>query len=137
MEEDKKKKEEPKVKKIDFSKLKPEELPTKEITVPFESGEQVVTIHPLNGRGRNAWYGNPKHSRDNVAFEDRAIMLALIYGADLEEDEADFLVKSDYRAARFIGNEIWRFTGSYDKDKELEAKEAEKNSGTAETDTAN
>lgn len=125
------------IKRIDFSKLKPEELPSKVISVHFETGDQELTIHPLNGRGRIAWIGNPKHTQDHVVFEERAVMLALLYGCDMTEEEADLLMTADYKAARFIGNQVWIYTNEYDKSKKAEAEEAEKNSDTAETVTEN
>ncbi len=122
-----------KIKRLDLSKITPEELPTKDVEITLKDGtKQTVTIHPLTGRGRIAWGGNPRHSYDSVQFQEHAMAAALVYGADLSEDEALRFMNDDYVAARNLGTAIWILHTDFLQVQQNERENAEKNSQTAE-----
>lgn len=138
----------PKLAPLDLSKLAPRELPVEpfavrlkgDVTVDEKTGEktqnvQTIPIHPLSGAGLIAWGHNPKNDPDGVTFEERACLTALIYGADIPEEQAKLLMEYDRESATAISQAVWIATSRFQKAQKAEEEEAEKNSGTAETST--
>jgi len=133
---------------LDLSKLAPCELPVEpfavrlkgDVAVNKKTGEktqnvQTIPIHPLSGAGLIAWGNNPKNDPDGVTFEERACLTALIYGADMPEDQAKILMEYDRESATAISQAVWVATGKFQKAQKEETEEAEKNSGAAEANT--
>lgn len=138
----------PKLAPLDLSKLAPRELPVEpfavrlkgDVTVNEKTGEktqnvQTIPIHPLSGAGLIAWGNNPKNDPDGVTFEERACLTALIYGADMTEEQAKLLMEYDRESAIAISTAVWRATSKFRKAQKAEEETAEKNSGTAEMST--
>ena len=138
----------PKTKPLDLSKLAPRELPVEsfavrlkgDVTVDEKTGEktqnvQHIPIHPLSGAGLISWGNNPKNDPDGVTFEERACLTALIYGADIPEEQAKLLMEYDRESASAISQAVWIATSRFRKAESAEAENAEKNSQTAETNT--
>lgn len=138
-----------KVAPLDLSKLSPRELPVEVIDVKLKGDFNVdekngkktqnvqhIQIHPLSGAGLIAWGNNPKNDPEGVTFEERACLTALIYGADIPEDHAKLLMEYDRESATAISQAVWVATSKFQKAQKQEAEEAEKNSVTAEENTA-
>ena len=138
----------PKLAQLDLSKLAPCELPVEpfavrlkgDVTVDEKTGKkiqnvQTIPIHPLSGAGLIAWGNNPKNDPDSVTFEERACLTALIYGADIPEEQAKLLIEYDRDSAIAISQAVWVATTKFQKAKKKETEEAEKNSETAEANT--
>lgn len=124
---------------LDLSKLSPIELPNEiievkirgDFTVDEKTGVktqhvQFIQIHPLSGAGLIAWSNNPKNSPESVTFEARACLTALIYGADIPEDQAQLLMEYDRESAMAISQAIWVATSNFRKAQKKEAEQAEK-----------
>lgn len=134
---------------LDLSKLAPVELPVETLEIKLkgdvtidESGNKIqrvqrISIHPLCGRGVIAWGNNAKNNPNDVTFEERACLTALIYGADISEEDAIRLMDCDRTTANAISLAVWVATTRFYKAKREEAETAEKNSGTAGTNTGN
>ena len=133
---------------LDLSRLAPLELPVEpfavrlkgDVTVDEKSGEkkqniQTIPIHPISGSGMIAWSGNPKNDPDGVTFEERACLTALIYGADMPEEQAKLLMEYDRESAVAISQAVWVATSRFQRAQKAEQEEAEKNSVTAEANT--
>ena len=138
----------PKLAPLDLSKLAPRELPVEpfavrlkgDVTIDEKTGEktqnvQNIPIHPLSGAGLIAWGNNPKNDPDGVTFEERACLTALIYGADMPEEQAKLLMEYDRESATAISQAVWVATAKFQKAQKAEAEDAEKNSQTAEVNT--
>lgn len=138
----------PKLAPLDLSKLAPLELPVEpfavrlkgDVSIDEKTGEktqnvQTIPIHPISGSGLIAWGNNPKNAPSGVTFEERACLTALIYGADIPEEQAKLLMDYDRDSALAISNAVWVATAKFQKAQKAEAEEAEKNSGTAEANT--
>lgn len=138
----------PKPAPLDLSKLAPRELPvepfavrlkgdvsTDETTGEKKQNVQTIPIHPISGAGLIAWGGNPKNDPDGVTFEERACLTALIYGADIPEEQAKLLMEYDRESATAISQAVWLATARFQKAQKEEAEEAEKNSPTAGANT--
>lgn len=130
---------------IDLSRLKPVELPTKEIEIQLkddfkvnpETGEitpniQKITVHALSGSGVIAWNGNPKNVQESVEYEARACLTALVFGADIPEGQAKLLLDYDRETAQKIAIHVWKITGEFYSATKAESETAEKNSETAD-----
>lgn len=139
----------PKPEGLDLSKLAPCELPVEtfavrlkgDVRIDEKTGEKIqnvqnIAIHPLSGSGLIAWGNNPKNDPDGVTFEERACLTALIYGADLTEEAAKLLMDSDRASATAISQAVWVATAKFNRKQKQESEEAEKNSETAEMNTA-
>lgn len=134
---------------IDLSKLAPVELPVETLEIKLkgdvttdDSGNEIqnvqrIKIHPLSGRGMIAWTNHQKNNPDDVTYEERACLTALIYGADIREEDAIRLMDSDRKTANAISLAVWIATTRFYKTKHEEAETAEKNSATAGTNTGN
>lgn len=100
-------------KKIDLSFLKHKELPTKEITVEIDGKEQTFDIKPINGRGLTSL---GLITEDDVDRSSKMCLLALIYGLDLKQNEAELFMNNDIVAADTIAAQIIEFTGEYQQE---------------------
>ena len=136
------------MKTLDLSRLKPVELPTETLEIQLkddfnvnpETGEktpniQKIEVHAISGEGMIAWGQNGLNTLENVQFEARACLTALIYGADMPEDQARLLMNYDRESALKIQSAIWILTSKFYAAKNKEAETAEKNSGTADVNT--
>lgn len=129
---------------IDLSKLKPIELPTREIEIQIkgdytvnEAGEKIpniqkITVHAISGEGMIAWRNNDLNDPRSVEFEARACITALVYGADIPEEKARLLVNYDRETANKLNVAIWILTAEFLNAEKAEAETAEKNSEAAE-----
>ena len=129
---------------IDLSKLKPIELPTREIEIQIkddytvnESGDKIpniqkITVHAMSGEGMIAWRNSDRSDPRSVEFEARACITALVYGADIPEDKARLLVNYDRETANKINVAVWLLTAEFYSAEKAEAETAEKNSEAAE-----
>ena len=124
---------------INLFALKRCTLPQREIDVSIGGDHQKVVIHPLNGAGKIAVAELAQHLEPgNLSFSPTIIKLALMYGANLSEPDADLLIDSDPEAAIQIGNAVWLLNGEYDETRAREKELAEKNSEpVAEATTGN
>ncbi len=130
---------------LDLSRLKPIELPTREIEIQLkddfkvnaETGErtpniQKITVHAISGEGVIAWTGNPKNVKESVEYEARGCLTALVYGADIPEEQAKLLLNYDRETAQKIALHVWQITGEFYSATNAESETAEKNSETAD-----
>lgn len=100
------------MKKIDLSFLKHKELPTKEVKVEV-NGEQVeVTIKPINGRGLTSL---SLISDNDLDKSSKLCLLALMYGLDIDQDQAELFMNQDIIGADSLAAEILSFTEEYQK----------------------
>ena len=133
---------------LDLSRLKPVELPVETLEIQLkddfnvnpETGEktpniQKLDIHALSGEGMIAWGQNGMNNLENVQFEARTCLTALIYGADMPEEEARLLMNYDRATAVKINTAVWILTSKFYAAKNKEAETAEKNSETADVNT--
>ena len=138
----------PRITTLDLSKLAPCELPEEnfdvrlkgDVTVDEKTGEkiqnvQTIKIHPISGAGMIAWGANAKNDPNEVEFEARACLTALIYGADIPKEDAERLMEYDRDSALAISNAVWVATAKFRREQNAETETAEKNSPTAETNT--
>lgn len=100
-------------KKIDLSFLKHKELPTKEITVLINGSEQSFDIKPINGRGLTSL---GLISEDDIDRSAKMCLIALMYGLDLKQNEAELFINNDIVAADTIAAAIIEFTGEYSQE---------------------
>ena len=113
--------------KIDFSKIKAKELPTKEEEINVLGTIHKVTIKPLTGVARmEYWALNHQDEADERTR--KRILLALINGADLSETEVWQLISLDWEAALDLSGRIHAFTAEFEADLDKLKAEAEKNS---------
>lgn len=130
---------------LDLSRLKPVELPTQEIeiqlkddfTIDPNTGEkkpniQKITVHAISGEGMLAWGVNAKNNPESVQYEARACLTALVYGADMTEEQARTLLNNDRKSANKISLAVWVLTSDFYSAKKAEKDEAEKNFVTAD-----
>ena len=132
---------------LDLSGLKPVELPKKEIEIQLkddftvnEAGEKIpnvqkITVHAMSGAGLIAWGNSDRSNPESVKYEERACRTALVYGADLTEEQAQTLMNFDRHSANKISFAVWRLTADFHSAKNEEAKTAEKNLTTADVNT--
>ena len=109
-----------KMSKIDLSFLKHKELPTKEITVEINGKEQTFDINPINGRGLTSLGLIQEEDVDRSA---KMCLIALMYGLNLKQSEAEDFMNTDILAADTIASKIIEYTGEYSQ-KLIEAKTA-------------
>jgi len=133
---------------LDLSRLKPVELPAKELEIQLkddfttdpDTGEQKpnvqkITVHAISGEGLIAWGNNSKNNPESVQYEARACLTALVYGADMPEEQARMLLNYDRESANKISLAVWILTSDFYSAKKTEREAAEKNSGTADVNT--
>lgn len=112
--------------KIDFSKIKAKELPTKEEEINVLGTLHKVTIKPLTGLARmEYWALNHQDEADERTR--KRILLALVNGADFSETEVWQLVTLDWEAALDLSGKIHAFTAEFEADLDKLKAEAEKN----------
>ena len=133
---------------LDLSRLKPVELPKQELEIQLkddfnvnpETGEktpniQKIEVHAISGEGVIAWSGNHYNHIEAVQFEAMACLTALIYGADIPEEQARLLMNYDRENANKISIAVWILTNDFYSAKKEEKEKAEKNSETAGMNT--
>lgn len=99
--------------KINLSFLKHKDLPTKEITVEINGKNQSFDIKPINGRGLTSL---GLITEDDVDRSAKMCLLALMYGLDLKQNEAELFMNNDIVAADTIAAAIIEFTGDYQQE---------------------
>lgn len=114
-------------KKIDLSFLKHKETPTKEITVEVNGQEQTFDIKPINGRGLTSL---GLIQEDDVDRSAKMCLLALIYGLDIKQNEAELFINNDIVAADTIAAKVIEFTGELQEELEKARSYAKKNTKT-------
>ena len=113
--------------KIDFSKIKAKELPTREEEINVLGTIHKVTIKPLTGVARmEYWALNHQDEADERTR--KRILLALVNGADFSETEVWQLISLDWEAALDLSGRIHAFTAEFEADLDKLKAEAEKNS---------
>ena len=96
--------------KIDLAHLKHRELPTKEIKVEINGEEQNITIKPINGRGFTSFGLIAENDVDSAS---KRCLIALMYGLDITQDEAELFMINETFAADMLAAEIINFTRDY------------------------
>lgn len=96
--------------KINLSHLKHRELPTKEIEVEINGEIQKVTIKPINGRGLTSL---GLISDEDVDKNSKMCLLALTYGLDIKQYEAELFMNNETVAADALAAEILKLTSEY------------------------
>lgn len=109
---------------INLSKLKHKELPTKEIEMTIGGEVQKITIKAINGRGITAL--GTLESND-LTKNTKLCLLALIYGLDLSQEDAELLMDADTLAADMLAAEIISFTQEHSSIINEAKKEIKKN----------
>lgn len=113
------------MKKINLSFLKHKELPTKDITITINGVEEVVTIRPINGRGLTSL---GLFTDDDVDKNSKMCLIALIYGLQISQEDAEMFMNNDTFTADSIAAEILKFTSEYQTELNNAKKEIKKNS---------
>lgn len=108
--------------KIDLSKLKINDLPTKDVEIVLSGKKQTVSIKPLSGKAQLSIATTLK--TDNQLQQ---ISLALVDGADMTEKEASLLIEGDWGCALQLASEIYIYTSEYAKVQSEASEQAEKN----------
>lgn len=112
-------------KKIDLGFLKHKEVPTREITVEINGKDQTFDIKPINGRGITSL---GLITEDDVDRSAKMCLIALMYGLDLKQSEAEMFINQDVVAADTIAAKILEFTGELQQELEKAKSYAKKNS---------
>ena len=110
--------------KIDLAHLKHRELPTKEVKVEINGEEQSITIKPINGRGFTSF---GLISEDDVDAASKRCLIALMYGLQLTQDEAELFMINETFAADMLAAEIINFTRDYQIELSKANEEVKKN----------
>lgn len=110
--------------KIDLAHLKHRELPTKEIKVEINGEEQSITIKPINGRGFTSFGLIAENDVDSAS---KRCILALMYGLDITQDEAELFMINETLAADMLAAEIINFTKDYQLELSKANEEVKKN----------
>lgn len=100
-------------KKIDLSILKHKELPTKEITITINGKSQTFDIKPVSGRGLTSLGLIQEEDVDRTA---KMCLIALMYGLELKQSEAELLINNDLIAADTIAAQVLEFTSEYNNE---------------------
>lgn len=111
--------------KINLSKLKHKELPTKEIEIKICDELQKITIKPINGRGITS-LGTLE--ANDLTKNTKLCLLALIYGLGITQEEAELLMDADTLAADVLAAEIIAFTQEHSEIIKEAKEEIKKNS---------
>lgn len=98
------------MKKIDLSFLKHKELPTKTITVKIADKEQEFDIKPVTGRGLTSL---GLISEDDLDRNSKMCLLALMYGLNIKQEDAEAFMNEELIAADTIAAEVLQFTTDY------------------------
>lgn len=113
--------------KINLSHLKHKELPTKDVDIEINGEIQTVTIKPINGRGLTSL---GLISDDDIDKNSKMCLLALTYGLDIKQDEAELFMNSDTLTADTLAAEIMKLTGEYTAEMSKAKTEVKKSSKT-------
>lgn len=101
------------MKKIDLSKLKHKELPTKDIEIQLSEEKQLITIKPITGRGLTD-LGLLKDS--SLDRNSKMCLLALMYGLGISQEDAEMFMDADVICADSLAAEIINFTHEYNNE---------------------
>jgi hypothetical protein len=112
------------MKKLDLSILKHRELPTKRIKIELEQETQEVDIRPISGRGITSLGLIPEDDLDKAA---KMCLIALMYGLNLSQEEAETFINHDTVAADTAAAEILAFTKEYNEEVGAAKSEIKKN----------
>lgn len=118
------------MKKIDLSFLKHKELPTKDITIEINGESQTITIKPINGRGITS-LGLTTES--DVDRSSKMCLLALMYGLEISQNEAEMFMNAETVAADAIAAEVLKLTSEYQMELVNAKREIKKNTKTRAT----
>lgn len=122
--------EENKAKRLDLSKLKVLELPHEDVEVEIAGEKQLVTVHALGGRGQSALDGLALN-RGSVTNSEKLDVIALVYGADLSEKDAENFIECEYSAASIVIAKVFDLTHTLIQNIKNESEEAKKKSDQA------
>ena len=111
-------------KKINLSFLKHKELPTKEITVKINDEDQTFDIKPISGRGMTSLSLIGEEDLDKTS---KLCLIALMYGLDIKQSEAEAFINTETAAADEIASKILEFTTEYNNEVIKAKKEVKKN----------
>ena len=117
---------------IDFSKLKPRELPTKKVELNILGIKQEIEIHPMTGKDRLSFWATD-YIGDTIDVVNRRTRLALTTGACLSEEDAEKLIELDWDAALDLVSQVNLMTREFDEALVEEKEHAEKNSPAADS----
>nr|DAP68156.1 MAG TPA: hypothetical protein [Caudoviricetes sp.] len=117
---------------IDFSKLKPRELPTKKVELNILGIKQEIEIHPMTGKDRLSFWATD-FIGDAIDVVNRRTRLALTTGASLSEEDAEKLIELDWDAALDLVAQVKLMTNEFDEALVEEKEHAEKNSPAADS----
>lgn len=115
------------MKKIDLSRIKHKELPTKSITVEIDGESQLFDIKPISGRGITS-LGLIRE--DDIDKSSKMCLLALIYGLEISQEDAEMFMNAETLAADSIAAQILAFTSEYQNEINNAKTEIKKNSKT-------
>lgn len=115
------------MKKIDLSKIKHRELPTRDIEVEINGEVQIVTIKPVSGRGLTSL---GLITDDDVDRSSKMCLISLMYGLGIKQDEAELFINNETLAADSLASEILKFTGEYNAEMSNAKTQVKKNSKT-------
>ena len=113
------------MKKIDLSTIKHKELPTKDVEVEIYGEVQTVSIKPISGRGLTSL---GLITEDDVDRSSKMCLIALMYGLELKQDEAELFMNNETIAADSLAAEIIKFTSEYTFELNNAKMEVKKNS---------
>lgn len=116
--------------KINLSHLQHKELPTKEVEVEINGEVQKVTIKPINGRGLTSL---GLISDDDIDKNAKMCLLALTYGLEIKQNEAELFMNNETLAADSLAAEILKLTTEYSSIITTAKAEVKKNSKTKTT----
>ena len=116
---------EKKMKKIDLSFLKHKQLPTKNITQQINGVDQTFSIKPISGRGLTSL---ALINDEDVDKASKMCLIALIYGLDLKQNQAQLFINNDLVAADSIAAQIIQYTQEYNEELTKAKAEVKKNS---------
>ena len=118
------------MKKIDLSKIKHRELPTKDVEIEIDGEVQIVTIKPVSGRGVTSL---GLITEDDVDRSSKMCLIALMYGLEIKQDEAELFMNNETIAADSLAAEILKFTSEYTFELNNAKTQVKKNSKTKTT----
>jgi hypothetical protein len=118
------------MKKIDLSFLRHKELPTKDVEVEVNGEVQIVTIKPVSGRGLTSL---GLVNEDDVDRSSKMCLIALMYGLEIKQDEAELFMNNETLAADSLAAEILKFTGEHSSELQQARREVKKSSKTKTT----
>lgn len=110
--------------KINLSKIKHKQLPTKDIEIEIDGEIQKVTIKPVSGRGLTSL---GLISDSDVDKNAKMCLIALIYGLEIAQSEAELFMNSETFAADTLAAEILKFTSEYSAELTKAKAEVKKN----------